>query len=604
MRQHSAAAWHHMAMRLCIASIAVAVTSTTGCALLIPHPLPDKLSADNPIVVSCAAVVGVDPEMVATEKPKNKKDPQDSDAPKTPASQKTDVAKKEHQESQQRAMDGAGGVDWQHVGLEICSGIERAEGYHDAYFDAARWNSGFRNTAAAVGIPLVGLTVREGLKTSPSQNKIAAFAVASVILYGWSTQLTSQPRETAYFNGMQAMSCAIVEAQPVVVGVGELQLLGSKSKEVVEARKTLRSELAKAGEASLTKPEDAVYVKALADADNAIGRTGQFAIDLAKTAGQFLPLVEILAAEVDKNITATEPSSQSFLTLINGFAAQTTAITQAAVPSKAGTTGDAAVANASSVAKAQGGVDVPDAVKAALKTLVDKTAELDDLLSRVIAVADVASNVKSCKPAGITSDFKVEPGDATAVVQVGKSLNFTIANSISVPSAQVQGDNADSIKVNDITVKDGKFTLKVDGVKATGDSGPTLVVTDGTGQQQKRITVNVTAAQSDTTKVAPKKDNPKPPSAALTQPERMTLLNAALVPEGANDDATVKGAVSLLQCVVGTKVDGAVGAATRTAIKSFRQSTPTGNADVIDEPLMGDIRKALGDTKKDCKKPP
>ena len=59
------------------------------------------------------------------------------------------------------------------------------------------------------------------------------------------------------------------------------------------------------------------------------------------------------------------------------------------------------------------------------------------------------------------------------------------------------GANVDAVKLETITVKDGGFVIGVTGVKATGENGPTLVITDGTGSRSKSIQATVTGGDGE-----------------------------------------------------------------------------------------------------------
>jgi hypothetical protein len=529
---------------------AALATFTSGCALLQVHRPPAKVDAGDPVLAGCSMITRTDATPIPGAPP--------------------------------------GAVDPQQVSTSLCDGIARAEGFRRAYFAAIRWQSAFRNTMSAITIPLAGLAVREGLDPNPSNAKIADFGVASVVLYGWSTTLTSAPRQKVYIDGMQAMSCAMLEAQPLLVAVRQFQTLSAKADSVESAMKRLRAALKAAN-----RTVDGIYLDALAEGRNAIERSNAFGIDVAIAAGNVLPLVNRLSEQVNRNLVDTETSPQALLTLINGFGAQTRAFTKAALPDSPG----ALVAKQESVQ----GLPVDPRQKAvddAHAELLEATEALNSVLAKIVAVSAATAKLQSCKAEGSSNKFVVEPGDAVVVVEAGKTREFTVTNEVAVPTTALVGSSADKVELQETIVRGSAFVVVVKGKEPTNEAGPTLVITDGTGQQERRIVINVKAAPGT---AAPAQ--PAPADHSLTAAEREDLINSNLGAAAAADDDKVKNAVAVVQCVVGAEVDGVMGENTRAAIQAFARSTATPDAQAVNLPLITDVRAAIaaGEPKAACK---
>jgi hypothetical protein len=540
-----------------------------GCSTFVPHVKPDPLPANDPFRLTCAAATA---------------------STLTPDQHRQNIGA-----SVMRAMRAAGGVDPQLVGLNLCEGYIRAEEYRRDYYKAVRTNSGLKTTLTALLVPLTGLAVREGFDPNPSNAKIADFSVGAVVLYGWATALTSAPRQKVYLNGMQAMSCAMIESQPIMVGVMQLQPLEVQVGKVKDARAKFEQALDEQRLKPLVNAGDEKYLKLQSDADNAIARVAEYSQQLAQAAGQLLPMVETIAAQVGRNIVDTEPSIESLLTLINGMGAQSRGFVTAALPPTSPAT-----------PKAQSGdVDRLNAEARVLthyKTLRAEVEALNTMLSKVITVAQATTKIAACKADGVTNEFKVEPADAVSVIKVGEVREFKVTNKISMPTASLEGEGSDSVERLDTIVRDQTFILRIKGLKATGEAGPTLVIKDGTGQQEKRIALRVAAAETASgTKPEPADGAGKP--AAITDDEKTRVVSAALVSEvdGEKPADFLRRSISALQCVVKANVDGAVGANTRTKIAEFMADT-AGRPDpgVIDDALITRVSAALGADAKDC----
>jgi hypothetical protein len=565
-----------------------------GCSIFVPHVKPKPLAANDPLRVTCAA---------STTSELTKPAPKPGDKTQTPES--LEQQRQKIGASVMRAMQAAGGVDPQLVGLNLCEGYMRAEEYRRDYYRAVRWNSGLKTTLTALMVPLAGLAAREGFDPNPSNAKIADFSVGTLVLYGWATALTSAPRQKVYLNGMQAMSCAMIEAQPIMVGVMQLQPLEAQVTRVKEARAKFEQALDDQKLKPLVNAGDDKYLKLQSDADNAIGRVADYSHQLAQASGQMLPMVETIAAQVGRNIVDTEPSIESLMTLVGGFGAQSRGLMAAALPPASPATPKAQAGNIDRVTAEAN-------VLSFYKALRVEVEALNAMLSKVVAVANAATKLGACKAEGAANEFKVEPADAAAVIKVGEVREFKVTNKISVPTASLDGEGADSVEKLDTIVRDQTFVVRIKGLKATGESGPTLTIKDGTGQQEKRIALRIAAAETKSGGggAAGGADGAAAADAAtkaagITEDEKTRVASAALVNEVANEkpEDFLKRSVKALQCVVKAKVDGGVGTDTRTKITEFMKDvTGRPKPDAIDAPLIAKVTAALSADAADCAK--
>lgn len=558
-----------------------------GCSIFVPHVKPEPLPANDPLRINCAA-------STASELTKPAPKPNE-----LPSEQTLEEKRQARAASIDRAMKSAGGVDPQLVGLNLCEGYIRAEEYRRDYYRAVRWNSGLKNTLTALTIPLAGLAAREGFDSDPSSSKIADFSVGTIVLYGWATALTSTPRQKVYLNGAQAMSCAMIEAQPIMVGVMQLQPLEAQAMKVKVTRAKFDQALEDQGLTPLVSADDEKYLKLQADADNAIARVASYSQELAQASGQLLPMVETIAAQVGRNIVDTEPSIESLMTLVGGFGAQSRGLVTAASPPASPPT-----------PKTQSG-DVDRKVAEAnvvphYKALRAEVDALNALLAKIVQVARATTNIGACKVEGASNEFKVDPADATVVIKVGETREFNVTNEVSIPTASVEGEGADSVEKLDTIVRDQAFVVRIKGVKATGESGPTLSIKDGTGQQEKRIALRVAGAEpvengnedggngveGDTAD-----DAEALKAAAITDDEKTRVANRALVDEVPDEQPEdfLRRSIQALQCVVKANVDGSVGMNTRAMIKEFMKDVEgREKADAIDDALLDKVVAALG----------
>ncbi len=352
----------------------------------------------------------------------------------------------------------------------------------------------------------------------------------------------------------------------------------------------------------LVEASDEKYLKLQSDADNAIGRVAEYSQQLAQFSGQLLPLVETIAAQVGRNIVDTEPSIESLMTLVGGFGAQSRGLMTAALPPASPTTPKAQSAN----------VDRQTAEAKVLpfyKALRAEVEALNSMLSKVVAVSQATTKIGACKAEGAANEFKVEPADATAVIRVGETREFKVTNKISVPTASVDGDATDSVEKLDTLVRDQAFVVRIKGMKATGESGPTLTIKDGTGQQEKRIALRIAASgtkagEADAEVGSGNGAAPVPAPAAITDDEKARIVSAALVDEvaGEKPEDFLARSIKAMQCVVKATADGDVGTETRAKIAAFMKGVADrAKDDAIDAPFIAKIGAALNADAADCR---
>ena len=561
-----------------------------GCTIFVPHVKPEPLPENDPLRFNCAASTSSELTRPAP-KAAGKKGTETPDLK---------AMKQARAESIERAMSSSGGIDPQQVGFSLCEGYIRAEEYRRDYHRAVRWDSGLRTTLNAITIALAGLAAREGFDPNPSSAKMADFIVGTVVLYGWSSALTSTPREKVYLNGEEAMSCAMVEAQPIMVGVMQLQPLESQVAKVKATRAIFDQALEDAGLAPLVNPGDDKYIKLQSDADNAIGRVASYSQQLAQASGQLLPLIEIIAAQVGRNIVDTEPSNESLQTLIAGFGGQARGLMTASLPPSSPATPKSQSGNIDRVtAEAK--------VVAPYKALRQQVETLNAMLAKIVEVSEAKTKISACKAASVTNEFKVEPGDASAVVKVGDIREFKVTNQVSVPTVSIDGEGADSVEKLDTLVRDGAFIVRIKGVKATGETGPTLTIKDGTGQQEKRIALRVAAADTKTGSSSGNSGGADAgaAAAAITDDEKTRLLNKAFVDEVVSEKPQdfLRRSVQALQCAIKAKVDGTVGTDTRTKIAEFMKDVGgRQKPEAIDDALLTKVAAELGAGAAECRK--
>jgi hypothetical protein len=564
----------------------------SGCTIFVPHVKPEPLPENDPLRYNCAASTSSELTRPPTKPPRK-------GSVGTPAPD-LDAMKKARADSIERAMSSSGGIDPQQVGFSLCEGYIRAEEYRRDYHRAVRWDSGLRTTLNAITIVLAGLAAREGFDPNPSNAKMADFIVGTVVLYGWSSTLTSTPREKVYLNGEEAMSCAMVEAQPIMVGVMQLQPLEAQVAKVKAARAIFDQALEDAGLAPLVNPGDDKYIKLQSDADNAIDRVAGYSRQLAQASGQLLPLIDIIAAQVGRNIVDTEPSNESLQTLIAGFGGQSRGLMTASLPPASPATPKAQSGNIDRVtAEAK--------VVAPYKALRQQMETLNGMLAKIVEVSEAKTKIGACKAASVVNEFKVEPGDASAVIKVGDVREFKVTNQVSVPTVSIDGEGADSVEKLDTLVRDGAFIVRIKGVKATGETGPTLTIKDGTGQQDKRIALRVAAADTGTGTSSGNNGGADAGAAAavITDEEKTRLLNKAFVDEVVSEKPQdfLRRSVQALQCVIKAKVDGAVGTDTRTKIAEFMKDVGgRQKPGAIDDALLTKVAAELGAGAADCRK--
>jgi hypothetical protein len=412
---------------------------------------------------------------------------------------------------------------------------------------------------------------------------------------------------------MQAMSCATLEAQPLLVGIRQLDTLTDESTELKNAIKAFDKALT-AASVDREGAAGAKYVRTMGEARNAQARANEYAVQLALASGNLGALVDRIAEQVDKNIIDTEASPQSLQAIVDGFAAQSKAFNKAALPTSA------AAAAIETETDSQSGSFTPESsknskpnegVQAALERtyarLLFAIASVNSTLEHISTVSAVTQKVQACKADGVVNKFVVDPADAVVTLKLGAKQEFKVTNEVAVPTVALTGQNVESVELGDVIVREGSFIVSVTGKAVNGDAGPTLVITDGTGQQDERIVINVVAAEKPAPK-NPEENKPQTADPELDKPldaelEAPQLENSQLGKPSDDPATKVANALKVVQCVAGLRggdVDGKMGRITRAAIEDFR-TTEGPIASGIDAGLLTDVNAALAADTNLCK---
>jgi hypothetical protein len=440
----------------------------------------------------------------------------------------------------------------------VCDSIKYVEGYRLAYLNAAGAHSKLRNAVAWGAIPLSGVALYYGLtgKAPSNGERIARFGIASGVAYSLASFSTSTVKQQIYVNGAQAMSCLMMKAAPLVVPATKQDQLKGQVETLDEMAAVLSTDIDNARSAGVDESDLSAAQRVLADAHSASTRALNFLETLARAAYLVHVRADSVAQMVDQDLIKEEPTLSSLLDLAKNLSAVSGSFGQSGFPVAKPPT-QPAVAPKALVAGA------PTDPKA------DAKKKLDDAS---IATTNAANAVKS------TLRLLAGATKAMDAIEVGKSQDFSVPNSNAkdaVPTIEVQGPNVDAIKVDPIKVSADRktFIITVEGIKATGQDAPTLVIKDGGGSLQHQVKIVVTAAAKTPA------TTPATPTASRT----LTDLEKKLSPQAIRD----------IQCGVGMpqkEVDCKLGPITFGFVKAFRASeTPPpakGQEDVITQAVQ------------------
>jgi len=425
--------------------------------------------------------------------------------------------------------------------FDTCGSLEYVEGYRQVYLNASGLHSKFRNSVAWTTIPISGVALYYGLTGhAPSNNeRIARFGIASAVAYSLASYSTSTAKQQIYLNGALAMSCLMAKAAPLVVPHQVLDDIESARKDLERKVKLLVDDIAKFTDDSTLSEADVIKARnARADARNAIANAVQVHAMIDGAALKIHVRADTINQSVDLQLIKEEPSLSTLMDLAKGLPTVSSGFGGSSFPTSNTSPGTTNGGNAGAQDKGQAALKSkltePQrkaylSAKAQLDMQVaavqEATAALNSRLSEVAGAASAVDTLDACSATPGMATFSVIPNDAETTIANGESADFTVPNSNqkdAIPSAEVQGSNADAITVDPIKVAgDHKtFIITVHAIKVTADNGPTLVIRDGTGSLRHDVKITVTDNGKSDAKKDDKKDNTTTQSRALNDFEK------------------------------------------------------------------------------------
>ena len=468
--------------------------------------------------------------------------------------------------------------------FDTCGSLEYVEGYRQAYLNASGLHSKFRNAVAWSTLPLSGVALYYGLTGhAPSNNeRIARYGIAAGVAYSLASYSTSTAKQQIYLNGALAMSCLMAKAAPLVVPSLILTEISDSKKALERKVDGLAKAIGKyIDDTTLTEADVAKARTARAEARSAIVNAVQSRATIDGAPLKIHVRADTIAQSLDQQLIKEEPDLATLMSLAKGLQTVSSGFGGSSFPSSTPAPQDKATTNTGGQDAAQAGKkrtatdSKRKSAKDELNTLVtdvqEATAKLNSELSELAGAAGAVDSIESCSATPQASTFSVSPNDAEKTIPKGQSTDFTVPNSNdkdAIPSFEVQGTNTDAIAVDPIKVaSDHKtFIITVHGNKPTADSGPTLVIRDGSGSLRHDVKITVT----DTGGGSDNKSGGAPQARALNDFEKN------LSPTD----------VRSIQCGIGmqkTEVDCKLGPVTFGYVKKFRASEqPPPDADKAD----------------------
>jgi hypothetical protein len=380
------------------------------------------------------------------------------------------------------------------VPVTLPAAIDYANGVRDAYQCAVGQQSMFRNGLAITAVSLAGAALGLGI-TGGATEVITGLGVGGASAFGLGTLLYSDARQRVYLAGSQAVGCAISAMTPLMIPDEELQDFGDALDDLESDTGELRRQI-EVVEGLAPRLKGGAWEKR-ATAALSQGRTisaeaarmtekGYLLLNRVASAGVALvTTVDTIRDKVSTQITRTEPDLQAITTVIAGLGAATSRFAPTAPPA-APTPGAAPAAMKRATLSAEENVQELEGL---IARVAGDMAKVAPLINSVETATQQAGTLAGCTVTEVDLAFTVTPDVSTIDIKPGETVQLATKGGSGSPRAAFVGNKIDGLTAD--TPLGSSAVLVTADAKIKTDETATLVITDGTGKQQKAITVNV-----------------------------------------------------------------------------------------------------------------
>ena len=504
--------------------------------------------------------------------------------------------------------DSAGGAT---IREEFAGDAEAAirclDAWRAAYYGALKDHYRFRSAQELLIGALSAKALYEGISGAGNGHHIAALGIGSAVLYGNMVRRSPNPKLQVYAAGLKALSCAAIQARPLLMIESERQALTSAINVQSAQLGVLSGLLARSayGGSASESEIDARNTLNLMQAD--LDRASQLNTRILHSGEEIRSQVGRIVDNVTEQLRRTEPDPSSITDLIKSYGQLAGTFSHGFLPSVSGagvsgsgdgltgrgdTRGETGrettfgpVTCSDSLLDADGelrrGETGPTSVEAALYCAHRGSYALRIHMTSVAQVEKVTAAIEGC---GKPEDLKPAPSivlqpDVNRIdLKTRGKYTLTIRSSGGIPAVGFYGNAANALEALKIDSSLGYLVVQI---SATDKATPSPVV------------LAVTAPNGDTRQVqivVSKPAEPAPQPAPTTKSQGAASLGVRDEESGVIGTA---GRILELQCWLGiapSKRAGNMGPLSRARVVIANRQLALGDTDTVTEKLTDILR--------------
>ena len=315
-----------------------------------------------------------------------------------------------------------------------------------------------------------------GVTGDRGESAIAALTGVSALSYAGGVLSNETPRQQIYLAGQEALSCVMIASAPLALNEADRQALSVYDlagllDRVTIASNAVQSSLGTAQDAAAadkTRASAAVETAKLLvpRANAASNKEAQLRAAIDQGGVLILGRVQVIEAEVNRQLSAQEPSPEAVLRAAQGFSGVLTTL-QASVVPDAGDLGTAeARSGSAALTPAQRAAAIAQ-LKAATDALEVANTNLSTAVAAVNRIVEprsgamlVAQQLDKCDVDGADAKIDVAPTTLTPSVTVGQPYRISISGGSSYFRTLAVGPNSSDTEIQNGETRNPVITFK------------------------------------------------------------------------------------------------------------------------------------------------
>ncbi len=467
--------------------------------------------------------------------------------------------------------------------------IDRASTLREQYFRAVRQHSIVRSSIGVSLIPLSASALYLGFASSANAELASGIGLGAAGLYGLGNYLESNPRQRAYLNGAQALTCAVVAMGPLLYKEDEYVELSSAISTLPDDISLVNQQISKVQDLlnlPVEEGEDPIADKLLrSQASGRIKQAEQTVKDAESIleAGYLLKgrinvsgtaldgAIHAIAISVSREVLKTEPELASVMGIAAslgqwaGIFGSVTTIKPAPedIPVEEGE-------------RLETGVPEKRDVQEAINTLANRSKTLAEAALVVsinvrssATIAETSGSLESCTVDPIDTGLEVLPEGDEFSLNAGDSIAFSITDDVGIPRSKMSGPVDPGVSLS-IDATGGFIVATIAATKEAKTSDHFLHIVGANGTSDKKVKISVTKKEEN----SKREDGEVESKKKCSDPEGWkSFLMAGENEIFANQEAVTafqKGLQAELEKKMVHGADGCLGTESRNQIVSYK----------------------------------